>query len=261
MMRAVVFLSFASVVLPWTTLAQTRTAATDYRGSGERHTVAEQYLYGSVNAERAAVGLPPLAWNRALNGAARFHAERMRSTLTLTHQLSGEPDLTARAAHFGAQFSKVAENVAVGQSILKMHDALMRSPHHRENILDAEVNSIAISVVASRGELWAVEDFAHDVEPLSFGEQEARVLRQLMQMGFSAESTEDARATCRLSTGYVGERPGFVMRYTTGDLERMPAQVQERLVTGRYSVAAVGACPPEGNDGFSDYNLAILLYR
>ena len=224
------------------------------------HTLAEQYLYQSVNAERAATGLPSLTWNQPLQDAARFHAQRMRAAGTLSHQLSGEPDLTARAAHYGTSFSRVSENVAVGPSILQMHDALMHSPHHRENILDPAVDSIAVSVVADRGELWAVEDFAHTVETLPLDEQENRVAALLSRRGMAAEATETARQTCQQDSGYVGARPGFVMRYTTADLNRLPEQLLARLQTGGYRRATVGACPPDAG-GFSSYSIAVMLYR
>ena len=227
--------------------------------SGPR-SLAEQYLFNSVNAERAANGLAPLAWNAPLQAAATYHAQQMRSTRTLSHQLSGEPDLTARAAHFGTRFSKVAENVAVGQSILQMHDALMRSPHHRENILDPAVDTIAVSVVSNRGELWAVEDFAHDVASLTLQQQESHVAARLGRLGMPAGRTEAARATCEKDSGYEGTRPGFVMRYTTADLDHLPGELLSRIQTGLYTNAAVGACPPDSG-GFSSYSIALLLYR
>ncbi len=226
----------------------------------QAHTLAEQYLYQSVNAERAATGLPPLTWNVPLQGAADFHANAMRSAQTLSHQLSGEPDLSVRAAHAGSRFSRVSENVGVGPSILQMHDALMHSPHHRENILDPAVDSIAIAVVASRGQLWAVEDFASTVEALSFARQEERVVTVLANHGIPAEPTPDARETCTQDSGYVGPRPGFVMRYTTADLNRLPDQLTARLQTGAYRAAAVGACQ-DVTSSFSSYSIAILLYR
>ena len=224
------------------------------------HTLAEQYLYQSVNAEREASGLPPLRWNLNLQGAADLHAQRMRAAAILSHQLNGEPDLADRAANAGANFSRVSENVAVGPSVLQMHDALMHSPHHRENILDPGVDSIAIAVVANRGQLWAVEDFCRTVQNLSFTEQEGRVAALLIHRGVPAQPTEPAEETCRKDSGYVGDRPGFVMRYTTADLSELPQQLLARMQIGGFSTAAVGACP-SGTRGFTSYSIAILLYR
>lgn len=230
------------------------------RAQTTSHTLAEQYLFASVNAERAASGLPSLTWNRPLQNAADLHAQAIRAAATLSHQLPGEPDLTVRAARSGSRFSHVAENIAVGPSILQMHDALMRSPHHRDNILDPGVNSIAVSVVAAGGELWAVEDFAATVEALSPSQQEARVAVLLSGRGVPAYTTSDARATCARETGYVGPRPGFVMRYTTADLSHLPEQLTARLQTGRYRSASIGACT-DATRVFSSYSIAILLYR
>lgn len=250
----------ALLLLPSPMRGQTQPVAMG-RSDAEVHTLAEQYLFRSVNAERALAGLPSLQWNPVLGAAARSHAERMQSTLTLSHQLVGESDLTVRAASSGAAFSRVAENVAVGHSILKMHDALMHSPHHRENILDPALNSIAIAVVGVDGSLWAVEDFARDVEKLSFADQEERARLLLEQAGIASAATDDARATCRMTSGFVGQRPGFVMRYTTGDLNAMPGELKTRLASGRYRMAAVGACAAEDTGGFSSYNIVVLLYR
>ena len=229
--------------------------------TGQARTLAEQYLFHSINDERAASGLPPLIWNQPLAGAAALHASRMRAAQLLTHQLDGEPDLKQRAAAAGAHFSRVAENIAVGPNVLEMHDALMQSQHHRDNILDPGVNSLAIAIVHARGELWAVEDFARDVEVLSFAEQEEQVVALLRSLQLRVAVTQDARETCRLSTGFVGERPGFVMRYTTSNLQQLPGTLQDRMATGRYSRATVGACAPDEPGVFTSYNLAVLLYR
>ena len=223
-------------------------------------TVAEQYLYTSVNAERAAAGLPALRWSETLQTAAVAHAVQMREKNTLSHQLDGEADLLGRAVRAGARFSRVSENVAMGQSALQMHDALMHSPHHRENILDPAVDTIAVSVAGDHGELWAVEDFAHEVKARSLLEQENDVVGELSRVGMPVNSTQAARDTCKQDTGYVGARPGFVMRYTTADLARLPQQLMARLKLGLYGKAAVGACAPARN-GFSSYSIAVMLYR
>ena len=233
--------------------------------TGQARTLAEQYLFHSINDERAAAGLPFLIWNQPLAGAAALHASRMRAAQVLSHQLDGEPDLKERAAAAGAHFSRVAENIAVGRNVLEMHDALMESQHHRDNILDPGVNSLAIAIVHAGGELWAVEDFARDVEVLSFADQEEQVVARLrdsqLHAAVTATVTQDARETCRLSSGFVGERPGFVMRYTTSNLQQLPGTLLDRIATGRYHRAAVGACAPEQPGVFTSYNLAIVLYR
>jgi len=228
----------------------------------QQHTIAEQYLFQSINQERAANGLAPLMWNRPLTHAAQYHAVQMRSLGTISHQFQGEPDLAARAAATGTKFSRVAENVATSGSIIEMHTALMNSPHHRENILDPKVNSIGISVVQSGRQLWGVEDFARDVVVLTYLQQEARVAELMMNAGIAnVEPSQQAREMCRMSTGFSGDRPAFVMRFTAGDLERLPSQLTHRIAQGHVTSAAVGACElPEKSD-FTSYNIAVVLYR
>jgi hypothetical protein len=226
-----------------------------------QHTVAEQYLFQSINAERAAAGLPALTWNSTLTRAAQDHALRMRSAQAISHQFQGEPGLAARAAASGSRFSRVAENVATSTSILEMHTALMNSQHHRDNILDPQVNSIGISVMVSGRQMWGVEDFARDVQPLSYRQQEMQVTQLVSAAGASSvEASEAARATCRQSSGYAGDRPAFVMRFTATDLNRLPAQLTTRIAQGRFSSAAVGACDMQSKSSFATYNIAVVLY-
>lgn len=226
-----------------------------------QHTVAEQYLYQSINAERAAAGLPALSWNPTLTQAARQHALTMRSQQAISHQFQGEPGLVDRAASSGSRFSRVAENVATSVSVVEMHTALMNSQHHRENILDPQVNSIGIAVVISGRQLWGVEDFARDVQPLTYRQQEAQVAQLVTNAGASnVQASEVARATCRASSGYVGDRPAFVMRFTATDLNQLPAQLTSRLTQGGFSSVAVGACDTKSKSSFATYNIAVVLY-
>jgi uncharacterized protein YkwD len=226
------------------------------------HTIAEQYLFQSINAERSAAGLPALYWSQPLTGAAQYHAFRMRVAGAIAHQFSGEPDVVARASQYGARFSRVAENVATSPSVLEMHTALMHSPHHRENILDPRVNAVGISVVTAGHQLWAVEDFAGDVQDLSLEQQEQQVGQILADTGVPhVTRSQEARATCAMPSGFVGNRPAFVMRYTASDLNRLPSQLTARLAQGGVSGAAVGACASSAHSDFASYNIAVVLYR
>ncbi len=224
-----------------------------------QRTVAEQYLAFSVNEERAAMGLPQLAWNAPLAVVAHRHAERMAAANMMSHQLRGEPELRDRAATTGTNFPLLAENVGVGPSPAEMHRALMESPHHRENILDPKVNSVGIAVVFSRGSLWVVEDFALDLPRIALTDQERRVAGLVQQTGLlEVIPTPEAREMCGMSSGFVGTRPAFTMRYTADSLDRLPDELLARLSQGRVAWAAVGACnqPTSGL-----YNLAVVLYR
>lgn len=225
--------------------------------------VAEQYLFTAANAERAQRGLPELRWDNTLYRAALGHAEAMAARASISHQYPGEAELAVRAKQAGARFSLVAENVAEAPSAVRIHDAWMNSPGHRANLLDPKVDSIGISVVRRDGQLYAVQDFDRSVARLSYDEQEnvvSHLLDSVARLNILA-GTEDARETCSMESGYAGRRqPWFVMRFTTGDLDRLPSQLTSKLATGHFHEALIGACAPPNRQPFSSYNVAVLLY-
>src|SRR6267154_3741790 len=90
----------------------------------------EQILFQSANRERAAHGLSPVKWNAVLAEAARRHAVLLAQRNALSHQFPGEPDLASRAAHEGARFSTIAENVALGPSAETLHFFFLWSGAH-----------------------------------------------------------------------------------------------------------------------------------
>jgi len=224
-------------------------------------TVAEQYLFAAANQSRAAQGLPALRYDRVLAAASLHHAREMAAHAAISHQFNGEPDLAERGANAGAHFSLITENVASASTPIIIHDMWMHSPGHRANLLDPKVDSIGIAVVVRGTELWAVEDFARSVETLTLNQQERSVASVLSQTGLHvAQTTQDARQTCAMSTGYAGSRkPWFVMRYTAASLDQIPSELQNRINTGKYHEAIVGACAPAAMP-FTAYNIAVLLY-
>jgi uncharacterized protein YkwD len=246
---------------------------------------AERALYDAANRERIAQGLAPLRWDNALASAARDHALRMAQRNTLSHQFPGELPLQDRARIVGARFTQIAENVAEGPSADGIHASWMHSPPHRANLLDPELTAIGIGVVATsprngsgfggNGILFAVEDFSQSVANLNLGEQERQVAAiltvrglQMANFGFgsnngsgSISTIEEARRTCAGDRGWSGSRPAFIVRYETGDLSRLPQDLEEKVRSGRYRAAVVGACEATGGArGFTQFRVAVLLY-
>lgn len=225
--------------------------------------VAEQYLFSAANEERMQRGLQPLHWDDTLYHAAQRHAGEMAARESISHQYPGEPDLADRGRAAGARFSVISENVAEAWSAPMIHDAWMHSPDHRANLLDPRVNSVGISVQRRNGQLYAVEDFDRTVENLSFSEQELAVVRLLQTEARLSmlPNVEDARRTCEMETGYSGaKKPWFVMRFTTASIDRLPQTLREKLATGKYHSAAVGACPARDSGSFAPYAIAVMLF-
>jgi uncharacterized protein YkwD len=225
-------------------------------------TVAEQYLFAAANEARANQGLPPLRLDPVLREASVKHAREMANHDAISHQFNGEPELATRGANAGAHFSLIAENVGEAPSSPIIHDLWMHSPGHRANLLDPNVDSIGIAIVTRNNQLYAVEDFARTVQVLTLNQQERTVAGVLTQSGMRVgETTEDARQTCTMSTGYAGSRqPWFIMRYTAVSLNAIPSQLKSRLSSGKYHQAVVGACTTPGRSSFTSYNIAVLLY-
>ena len=242
-------------------------AAAGYSASAQRAsvpalTISEQYLFDALNQERASAGLQALVWNPALASAARIHAGRMAAKSEISHQFAGEPALSTRISSSGAHVSAIAENVAVAPTAVSLHDAWMHSAGHRANILDSNFTSVGIAIVARGQDLWAVQDFARDVQSLSLEDQEERVESLLNAAGVAAvTTTADARSTCLMNSGYAGKhRPRFVMRFSSADLSRLPDRLTSLLATRSYKEAEVGACSDVKQGTFTMYTVAVLLF-
>lgn len=225
--------------------------------------VAEQYLFAAANAERVQRGLQPLKWDETLYQAAQRHAGEMAARESISHQYPDEAGLAERGHLAGARFTVIAENVAEAWSAPEIHEAWMESPDHRANLLDPRVNSVGISVERRDGELYAVEDFDRSVETLSLSQQESAIAELLETEGRLRllPNVADARRTCAMQTGFAGDkRPWFVMRFTTGSLDRLPQILRSKLKTGKYHAAAVGACQAQSTGPFSAYDIAVMLF-
>jgi uncharacterized protein YkwD len=120
----------------------------------------ERELFAAVNQARRAQGLAPLRWDESLATAARRHAEVMAEHGSAQHGFEGEPSLSARVKQAGVHFRWLSENVIEGPSPEFIHAQFMKSPPHRANILDRDMDSIGVGVVEQGGQLFAVEDFS-----------------------------------------------------------------------------------------------------
>jgi len=233
-------------------------------------TIAEQYLLAAANQERAALGLPQLHRDPRLADAAAQHARQMAAHSSISHQFTGEAELTQRGASAGVPFSEISENVGEAPSVAQIHDMWMHSEHHRTNLLDPAIDSIGVSVIPRGRELYAVEDFARTVRSASLEEQESAIgslvagpagRTRSIALDLNPATVSAARQTCTMETGYAGlNKPGFVMRFTTDSLTRLPDQLKTRMASGRYAHVAVGACASKRQTNFTDYTFAVLLY-
>jgi hypothetical protein len=219
-------------------------------------------LMQATNQDRARHGLEPLRWDPALARAAQAHAYQMVQHGELSHQYTGELELVERAGRAGANFSTVAENIAVAANPQVVEAEWMHSPPHRQNILDSRLTAIGIGLVRQGNHLWAVEDFSAAVVQMGSTQIEQKVEQLVAERGIRfVSASRAAEQTCAMEHGSVGPRPMFIMRWEGSDLNRLPDVLDEKISSRRYRTAAVGACS-SGNQGggFTTYRLAVLLF-
>jgi len=145
-----------------TTRATPSTAAPAPAPSGASSTAQAivKDLFGRLNAERAARGLPALAWDADLARMATDWSSHMASAGTFAHrELS-----TARSLPGISKFSALGENIAWVQGYpndaFQLHTGWMKSDEHRQNMLQPGFDSVGIGVVCSAGgQAWATQDF------------------------------------------------------------------------------------------------------
>ncbi|MHB1699406.1 MAG: CAP domain-containing protein [Acidobacteriaceae bacterium] len=242
--------------------AYARPASASSQRQAGPFTPAEQLIFIQANEDRARHGIAPLRWSAQLAQAARLHAARMAGVNAISHQFAGEPDLQTRAMQAGADFSVVAENVAVNPSPAALNDVWMHSPGHRANLLNPQLDSIGVALVQRGGEWFAVQDFSRSVAAMSLEAQEQQVGALVRQFGVTVLRDQPvARQTCAMDDGHAGSRqPLFLMHYTATDLSQLPGALTARLRSGKYKTALVGACAAGNEDGFSTHRIAVMLY-
>ena len=238
---------------------------------------AENQLLELANQSRELAGVPPLRMEESLRAAARTHAARMVESQQFEHRLSGEPSLFERIAQVSPlTMDRVGENIAYAESGPKINENLMHSPRHRENLLDREFNVAGIAALWSKGQLYVVQDFAHEVPSYS-AQQSAkligRVIGEIRQQAGLPELVQRTPpklddAVCSLAQDnppnphrlapYENRK---LITYTQSRPEVLPAAAVNLLHDPNLRQFAVGACYARNADHpIGAYWVAILLY-
>ncbi|KAG1647447.1 hypothetical protein GQR58_030577 [Nymphon striatum] len=115
----------------------------------------EAGFVASINQQRAAGGLAPLAVNQSMTNAAAGWAQQMANGSFLAHAgdiITGTP----------GGWNKVGENVGRGQTVASLTSAFMASPTHRANIMDPMYTHIGVAVFAhpTDGRIYTTHRFA-----------------------------------------------------------------------------------------------------
>lgn len=108
---------------------------------------AEQQMVDLVNKARSENNLPALKVDIALANVARTKAKDMIDNNYFSHNSPTYGSPFDMMKSFSIRYIKAGENIAGNQSVQAAHDALMKSPGHRANILSSDYTHIGIGIV------------------------------------------------------------------------------------------------------------------
>jgi uncharacterized protein YkwD len=119
----------------------------------------EGQVLALVNVERSAAGCAPVTADPDLAAVARAHSADMRDRGYFSHDAPGGVSPWDRAEAAGISTMR-AENIAQGQrDAAAVMAAWMKSPGHRENILDCDLRTLGVGVAQGSGGPWWTQDF------------------------------------------------------------------------------------------------------
>ncbi len=120
-----------------------------------------------INLARSQAKLNPLGTLHALQELARSHSRELANTGELTHVSVSGQSYTDRLVSAQIYFAEHGENVAFSETYVAefIHQSLMESPEHRENILDPNFDRLGIGVVQVPGRgYYVTQDFVRSLE-------------------------------------------------------------------------------------------------
>jgi hypothetical protein len=145
----------------------------------------ETELLWMTNQNRAQQGLEPLVLDEALTRIAREQSTGMANQGFISHELPSG-NLKTRMELSGYGYITVRENIASSSSLAWAHNALLKSPAHRDNILAPDVNRVGIGIVHCpppyEKELFITEIFAAPREVHQSTEVQDILLDQIEDM-------------------------------------------------------------------------------
>jgi uncharacterized protein YkwD len=98
---------------------------------------------------REAAGVDQLVLSARLSRRAHEHSQEMAAQGSMFHS----------CLSCGSGNARMAENVGYGSDLKSVHEALMDSHEHRENIL-ANFDKVGVGVVRKGGTVWVTEVFS-----------------------------------------------------------------------------------------------------
>ncbi len=189
----------------------------------------EERLLEWVNQERSARGLPELDADASLREVARAHSRKMMQEKKLSHTFPDYDPLTVRLADAGVYFFQVGENVACSDTFIMriVHQALMDSPGHRNNILSTQFGQLGIGIAFDGQQYYTTQVFARTFTPIPAQEVEQELVAMLKNLSIPGwreplGKSPELQALCRQRAGeflYGDTDPKLPETWTWGRAE------------------------------------------
>ena len=144
--------------------------------------------------------------------------------------------------------------MAYAATVEEVHDNLMHSPPHRENLLNPAYNLAGFGVVRSGDSLYVVQDFGHGSQINTSQQAENMAAESVMRMRGRSNGAPlqrlDGRtaraAACSMAQAdslNISSNPGqYFLRYTIMQPEILPGNAAKTIADGGLRAFAVGAC-------------------
>jgi len=145
----------------------------------------EKRIFERVNKERAERNITLLRLSPKLSSLARRHSRDMAVHLDLRHLSSYGKTYQKRLVADKFYFGKIGENVARSETFLDefIHQKLMESPEHSENILDPDFDEVGVGVVYKKGVGYFItQDFLQSVQIKEAEEVAKNIRKQINQL-------------------------------------------------------------------------------
>ena len=120
---------------------------------------AEVQILEMVNKERSSRGLKKLRAFPKMRAVARAHSIDMYKRGYFAHVDPDGRDPFERMEASGISFSYAGENLALAPTVALVHQGLMNSPKHKDNILKPEFTDLGIGVYRGPSGLMVTQNF------------------------------------------------------------------------------------------------------
>jgi len=219
-------------------------------------TIVERLLK-HANNERMKRNLIPLTPSPDLSSLALRHSRDMTSHKKLSHLSTTGQSYIERLVDAGFYFIKIGENVAMSETFRDdiIHQKLMASPEHRENILDPDFDRIGIGIVYEEKKYYITQDYLQSLNIFGIDEAEKKIKNEintlrlknsLPPMMFSEEANSKAQSfSSKRAKGQPLPNLGNIfgethIRFITFPSLHVAESISKELTNTIYGMAGVG---------------------